>query len=95
MNIVKILVTSYRVHIGVKTVANVEMILLEGKSFPLCKRVNDLTALTDSGNIKADGTLKAVEVIVKTRALGDEKRSGYTLKVKRCRKSRLEGLLYE
>ena len=95
VNIIKLLVAANSVHIGVKTVANVEAVLLKSLSFPLCERVNDLTYLARIGNIKADGALGAVQVIVKAGSLGNEERSRHTLQVKRRRKTGLKGLLYK
>ena len=79
MHVIEPLVAADRVHIGVKSVTNSEVVSLERESLPLCKRVNDLRVKTDGGDVKGYGALLAREVVVKTGVLGNEEGSGNSL----------------
>ena len=57
--------------------------------------MHDDAVFADGGYIEAYGALVAVEVIVKSRCLGNEKRRAYALEVKRLGKLFLEGFLYK
>ena len=95
VDIVKLLVATDGVHIGVKTVAYEEIVLLKGKTLPLCKRVHHLSAFAYRGNVKGYGTLYTVKVVVESRAFRNEKGRAYTLKIKGLGKSVLKGSFYK
>ena len=67
------------------------MVSFKRKPFPLRERVDHLGLRAYGRNVKRNGSLVTVEVIVKAGALGHEQGSGYALEIKRRGKFLLEG----
>ena len=75
MEVVDLFVAADGVHVGEQALADLEVVALERKTLPLGQRMNDLGIGADVGNVKGDGTLDAVEVVVQTRIFIHEQRS--------------------
>ena len=93
VDIIQIFVSADGVHIGVQAAAHAEIVALQGHALPLRQGMDDLGVGTHGGNVKGNGALVAVQVIVQAGSLGDEKGCGNTLQVQRIGKLLLEGVL--
>ena len=72
------------VHVGVESLALVEVILAQRPALPLGKRLHDLTlGAADGGDIKGDRAFNAVEIVVETGIGAHEQRRGYALEIQR------------
>ena len=93
MDVVQLLISADRVHIGVQTVADGEAIALQGLTLPLSQGMDNLGILTHRRHIKGNRALHAAEVIVQTGIFGNKQGSGHTLQIQRPGKFLLEHLL--
>ena len=75
VEVVDLFVAADGVHVGEQALADLEVVALERKTLPLGQRMNDLGIGADVGNVKGDGPLDAVEVVVQTRIFIHEQRS--------------------
>ena len=92
MDIVKILIAADGVHIGVKTVANEEMIFLQSEALPFCQRMHHLRVGSNGGDIEGNGALLARKVIVQAGIFIHEEGRGNALQIQRGREPFLKGL---
>ena len=67
MNIVTLFVAPDGIHIGVKSLALIKIISLEGETLPLRQGVDYLTVGVRRGHVKLDRALVSVKVVIKTR----------------------------
>ena len=95
MEVIHFLVAANGVHIGEETLADIELVTLERKTLPLGKRVHDLCVDANVGNIKGNGTLDTVEVVVQTGVFIHEQRSGNPAKIEGIAQIHLEIALDE
>ena len=79
-----VLVAAYCVHVGVKSLSGVEAVALQRQTLPLRKRLHDLCVSIGAQNVKADGALVAVEVVVKSGIRLDKQRCGHSVEVQQC-----------
>ena len=86
-----LLVSADGVHIGVKALAHVEAVALQGQALPLGQGVDHLGVLAYAGDIEADGALHAVEVVVQTGVGGHEQGGGHPAQVQGVGKVGLKG----
>ena len=75
VEVVDLFVAADGVHVGEQALADLEVVALERKTLPFGQRMNDLGIGADVGNVKGDGTLDAVEVVVQTGIFIHEQRS--------------------
>ncbi len=91
VDIVKFLVGTDGVHVGVQSESGVDIVNPELHSFPLCKRVDDFgSAVAKRFHGESHRTLRAVQVIVKSRSGEHEKRSSDAPEIQRRGKFLLE-----
>ena len=83
MEVVDLLVAADGVHIGKQALADVELIALQRQPLPLRKRMDDLRLGVYVGDVKADRTLVAVQVIVQAGGLLHEQRRGHAAQIER------------
>ena len=80
MNVVKILIATDRVHIGIKSVSHHKAVAQKCQPFPLCQGVHHLCLPTvQRGNIKSNGTLVTVQIIVQTGITCNKQGRGHAL----------------
>ncbi len=83
------------VHVGIQTVARIEVVALERPALPFGQRMHHfkLTSVR-SGHVEGNGTLHAVEVIVQAGIRADKQRSGHALEIE-CRAQILLEALFD
>ena len=87
-----VLVPADGVHIGVKALAHVEAVALQGQALPLGQGVDHLGVLApDAGDVEPDGTLRAVQVVVQTGVGSHEQGGGHPAQVQGVGKVGLKG----
>ena len=79
---VQLLVPADGVHVGVQTLAGLEVIALEGHALPLGQGVDHLGGLFHAVDIKGDRALHAVQVVVQAGLGGDEQGGGHPVQPK-------------
>ena len=94
MKVVQLLVSAYRVHVGIDAEARLNAVLRQGEPFPLRERVDNLGGpVAHVLDGERHRPLHSVEVIVDAEALQDEKRRGDTAEPELCREILLEEVL--
>ena len=95
MEVVGLVVAADGVHIGKQALADVELIALQRQPLPLRKRMDDLRLGVYVGDVKADRTLVAIQVIVQAGGLLHEQRRGHAAQIERVGQIRLKIALDE
>ena len=81
VDVVQLLVAADGVHVGIESMAYGEAVPLEGQALPLRQGVDHLGLLADGGDVKGNGALIAVQIIVQTRGIRDEQGCGDPLEI--------------
>ncbi|CCY65250.1 unknown [Prevotella sp. CAG:1124] len=85
MQVVKLLVGTYRVHVGVHPVARLYRIVGQGKPFPLSERMNHLClCVSKIPDGECNGTFNTVKVIIDTQSFKDKQRRRDSPQAKFC-----------
>ena len=79
MDIIQIFVGTNGVHVGVQTFAGFESVTFQSVTFPFRQRLDDFNRLMRALDVKSDRHFDAVQIVVKSRAASNEKRSGNAL----------------
>ena len=86
VQVVKLLVGTYGVHIGIDTVSWLNFILSQTQSFPLSQRVNHLClCVAQILDGEAHGALHTVQIVVNTQSLQHEEWRSYAAQSQFCR----------
>ena len=81
---VQLLVPPDGVHIGIQALARVELIALEGQALPLGQGVNHHGGIPHAVNVKGDGALHPVQIVVQSGGLGHEQGGGHPVEPQRA-----------
>ena len=76
MDIIRILVAAYGVHVGIDTLAGLEAVVLEGAALPLCERLDYFNIAVHILYVERHRALNAVQCIVESGIRAHEKRRG-------------------
>ena len=93
MGVVGIVITAYRIHVGVYSLADIIAVSVESHSLPFCERLHHLGVRADLLDIKVYLSFNAVEIIVYAAALFYYERSGYAVERQRKGERLLEYVL--
>ena len=93
MEIIRILVAAYGVHIRIETLAGLEAVILEGAALPLRKRLDDFNIAVHVFYIERNRALDAVQCIVESGIRAHEERRGDTGKIELDSEIPLEEIL--
>ena len=93
VQIVHDLVAPDRVHIGDQPLARADLIAAEGIALPLCEGMHHLRLRADIGNVKRDGALVAVQIIIQAGSLLDKQRRRHAQQIQCTAKVFLEIVL--
>ena len=95
MKIIKLLIGTDGIHIGIDTIARLYLIFCQGQALPFSQRVNHLsfciTQILDRESYRA---LHSIQVIIDTQTLQYEERGGDTAQAQLCGQVLLEELFY-
>ena len=72
MEVVQLLIPADGVHVGVEPLSGVELIALQSQALPLGQGVDHLGGVLHPVDLKGDGALHPVQVIVEAGGGGDE-----------------------
>ena len=82
------------IHIGIQSFAHVKIIIFQGKAFPFGQGMDDLEFGAAHGrDVKGNGALITVEVIIEAAVCGDEQRCGNAFEIESCTQMPLKCLL--
>ena len=95
VQIVHDLVAADGVHIRDQTFAGAEAVTREGVALPLSQGMHDLRFNADVGDVKRDGALIAVEIVIQTGSSFDKQRRRHTQQIERVTQIFLEIVLDE
>ena len=76
VEVVQILVPADGIHVGVQALAGVELIALQSQTLPLGQRVDHHGGVGHAADVKGDGALHAVQIVVQAGRLSYEQRGG-------------------
>ena len=76
MDIIRILVAAYGVHVGIETLTGLEAVVLEGAALPLCERLDYFNIAVHILYVERHGALDAVQCIVESGIRAHKKRRG-------------------
>ena len=93
MDIVDLLVPADGVHIGVKPLADIEIIVFQREPLPLREGMHHLRGLPDRRDVEPDRTLHAVQIVVQARILPHEEGGGHAAQIELDGEVHLEGPL--
>ena len=93
MQIVRVVIAADRAHIGVKPLADAEVVAHQRHALPLGQRLHDLGLAADLLHRKVNLALHAVQIIVDAAVGADDDRRGDALQVERRRQHALKGVL--
>lgn len=93
VEIIRILVAAYGIHVRIETLAGLEAVIFEGAALPLRKRLDDFNIAVHVFYIERNGALDAVQCIVESGIRAHKKRRGDAGKIELDSEIPLEEIL--
>ena len=93
VQVVQFFVPADGVHVGINALARMEVVAVQRHALPFRQRLHHLRVHACGGDIKADGTLHAVQVVVQAGGGLHEQRRRHPLQVQRLRQMVLKSPL--